>query len=576
MATILQSLRYRGVVHFTSPRNFLIGMLTQKSTLVTFSCAFPASRLANSFALQLKTPFILPTLIFYHSFALPPPASQNSTSFIQVSPALRVPPFHSLSLLTLHLRRRAIMAPFTTNGSKSTYSQLSMPTSQHVAFADILFTGSDEAIAKLGSAIRDEGLRLPQDCQDSWENALAAAIQYQTRKSTFPAMQDINALIAEAETMADAPFAEFDNMIMDATSTEGSIIPPVSGNGFNIEEALSLLRSVSWAYFEGRVYEIGIVTQHANLATHEVDLLPSFPGSVPPATDTLWMTRRLETTTTGEVIESWDTLLPAAPQQQFLAPPPLPIVSTAAGQAGRVDQSSPILLPRSNSVEPVSEVESDPEGELDATMLPNTDQTGQPVKLALSDLLIYPDPSAGAGLTDEEILSGNNFHPDALVGDLILRLALSYKTTTLMDRINELYVTAKLPTRVYGSYTKRVTNAFHARMKKLDLRGANGVPLRYNTLRAQFDRYKNEQSIRKRPGNESEYKNKGVKKEDWQVSKKARRSRKRPAAGTTDDVEDGETTGPPSKRGRKSKKAKFSPEEVEMELEDGSDRAGTS
>ncbi|SMR59400.1 unnamed protein product [Zymoseptoria tritici ST99CH_1E4] len=468
------------------------------------------------------------------------------------------------------------MPSFTMDALENTNPQRSMPTGQHGDPAEILFSGSNEAINKLGSAFRDEGLQLPVHCQSSGENALGAAIWYQTRKGTFPAIQDINALIAEAETMGDAPFAEFDNMIMEAPSTEFSLATPISANGFNIDEALSMLRSVSWAYYEGRVYEIGIVTQHANLTTHEVDIVPSFPGSVPPATDTLWITRRLETTTTGEVIESWNTPLPAAPQQQSLAPPPLPIVPTAAGQAGIVDLSQPIPLTQSDSVEPASEAESDAEGDLHTTILPKTDQTGQPVKLALSDLLVYPDPSAGAGLTDEEILSGNNYHPDALVGDLILRLALSYKTTTLMDRINELYVTAKLPTRVYGSYTKRVTNAFHARMKKLDLRDANGVPLRYDTLRAQFDRYKNEQSIRKRPGNESEYKNKGVKKEDWQVSKKPRRSRKRPAAGTTDDVEDGETTGPPSKRGRKSKKAKFSPEEVEMELEDGSDRAGTS
>ncbi|SMQ54960.1 unnamed protein product [Zymoseptoria tritici ST99CH_3D7] len=450
-----------------------------------------------------------------------------------------------------------------------------MPTSQHGASVDIFFDGCDEAIAKLVSAVRDEGLQLPQEYQHSGEDAFSAAIQYQIKKGTFPTMQDINSLIAQAEAIGGVSFAELEDMIEENTSAEASIIPTISSNGFDIDETLSMLRGVSWAYFEGRVYEIGIVTQHANLATREVVLLPSFPGGLPLATDTLWLTRRLATTSTGEVIETWNTLLPADQQQQILASPPLPTVPTPAGQADIDAPSSPILITPNDPVEPASEAESDAEGDLDTTTMPDIDQTGQPVKLALSDLLIYPDPSAGAGLTDEEILSGNNFHPDALVGDLILRLALSYKTTTLMDRINELYVTAKLPTRVYGSYTKRVTNAFHARMKKLDLRDANGVPLRYNTLRAQFDRYKNEQSIRKRPGNESEYKNKGVKKEDWQVSKKPRRSKKRPAAGTMDDVEDRETTAPPSKRGRKSKKAKVSAEEVEEELQDDNDRAGS-
>ncbi|KJX97453.1 hypothetical protein TI39_contig490g00011 [Zymoseptoria brevis] len=453
------------------------------------------------------------------------------------------------------------MSAFTVNGSEPTYSQLSMPAGQPLGSVEILVSGTNEAITKLGSAFQDEGLLLPADFQYSGDNPLAAALQYQIRKGTFPAMQAIDNLIAQAEAIGGLSFAELEDMIVEATSNEATIIPTISANDFDIEEALSMLRSISWAYFEGRVYEIGIVTQHANLATHGVDLVPSFPGSVPPATDTLWITRRLETTTTGEVIESWNALLPAAAQQQIIAQPSLPIVPSPATQENLVGLSSPVLLTSGDSMEPASEAESDAEGGLDTITMPNTDQTGQPVRLAMSDLLVYPDPSTGAGLTDEEILNGHNYHPDTLKGDIILRLALTFKTTILMERINELYIAIKLPTRVNGSYTKRVTNAFHARMKELNPCDGNGEPFEYDTLRAQFDQYRNEQDIRKRPGSKSEYKNKGVKKEDWQVSKKPRRSKKRPAAETKDGGEVEAAAAPPLKCGRKSKKREVSPEE---------------
>ncbi|SMR63233.1 unnamed protein product [Zymoseptoria tritici ST99CH_3D1] len=440
--------------------------------------------------------------------------------------------------------------------------------------ANVLVSGPVDAINKLRSAFDNESLALPTQYFDHGKQAFDLAVDYQLKKGTFPTQQDMG----EFETLINhgMHFTECENIAEEVIARFRTITPPIAMESFDINTTLKELRTVARAHHEERIYEIGLITQIAGSVADEVTLIPSFPGI--PATDILWMVRRIEVTSSGSRIERWGALeqTAAAAQQHESSPLTLPASSTLP--------TSPTLSIPSAKLVPATTVhaktsalstqdgfeafDSDPEDDTGedsaAANIPPVAGTGPQVfQTNLSDLHVLPDPSIGANLTDDQLLDGR-VDPDKIVGSMIFRLALTHHTSTLQTRINALYVSRGLPTRGRNTYTKRVSNAFDARAETMDPRDANGISIPIGVMKYQFDCFRYERKLRDRKPNMADYENKGKKKEDWSTLKNPVRSKKRKEAKMVDSGDAG-NVGPPLKRGRKVKKMKLSPESDDEE-----------
>ncbi|SMQ54959.1 unnamed protein product [Zymoseptoria tritici ST99CH_3D7] len=453
-------------------------------------------------------------------------------------------------------------------------SLVSMTTRPDGTSADMLVSGPADAINKLRGAFNNENLALPTQYFDDGKQAFDLAVDYQLKRGTFPTAQDFG----EFETLINhgMQFTECENIAEELIARFRVITPPIVIGGFDINSTLKQLRSVTRAHHEERIYEIGLITQIAGSVADEVTLIPSFPGI--PATDVMWMVRRIEVTSSGFRIERWGALeQTAVAAQQHQSPPltlpassTLPTLPTLPSPSAKLAPASTVHAETSalSAQDGFKRFDSDPEDDAGedsaATNVAPVAGTGPQVyQTNLSDLHVLPDPAIGANLTDDQLLDGR-VDPDKIVGSMIFRLALTHHTSNLQTRINALYVSRGLPTRGRNTYTKRVSNAFDARAETMDPRDANGTSIPIGVMKYQFDCFRYERKLRDRKPNMADYENKGKKKEDWSTPKNPVRSKKRKEAKMVDSGDAG-NVGPPLRRGRKAKKMKLSPESDDEE-----------
>ncbi|SMR59399.1 unnamed protein product [Zymoseptoria tritici ST99CH_1E4] len=454
--------------------------------------------------------------------------------------------------------------------------------------ANMLISGPTEAIAKLQTAFSTERLTLPTQYFDSGEKAFDLATAYQLKKGTFPTLQDIEEFEPILESAMRWP--EYTGKEEEIIAEFSKIMPPIGDGGFDVNKTMMDLRLVSRAHHEDRVYEIGLITQVAGQAASHVVLISSYPGRL--ATDTMWMVRQVEVTSGGAQRERWGALTetaavsqqapaavpsiessPPTPSARSTLPaaPTAPTITATVASSTSGDASSS-TIPTQNDAEdpdsdPDAEYEIDDEYERDygyeedtagATMPQGVAPNPSAMKIALTDLMVSPDPSAGAGLTDDQLLDGR-IDPDKLVGDIIFDLALRHSTPTLETRINAIYTALNLPTRGRNTYTKRVSNAFDARAEKMEPLDVNGVPIPIGILKYQFDWFRYERKLRGRKPHMADYENKGKKKGNWSAPKNPARAQKRKAARIADSGSSN-NAAPPLKRGRKMRKTELGSE----------------
>ncbi|KJX97452.1 hypothetical protein TI39_contig490g00010 [Zymoseptoria brevis] len=466
------------------------------------------------------------------------------------------------------------MAFRTSSETMRNTSFVSMTVLAGGTSANMLVSGPADAINKLRSASNNDNLALPTQYFDQGKQGFQLAVDYQIKKGTFPTLQDFG----EFETLIShgLHFTECENIAEDLIARFRTITPPIFIGGFDIDATLKQLRSVTRAHHEERIYEIGLITQIAGSVADEVALIPSFPGI--PATDIMWMVRRIEVNSSGSWIERWGALeqTVVAAQQHQPSPRTLPASSTLPTLPTLPTPSAklaPAIIVHAktsalSAQDGFEDCDSDPEddtGEDSATVnMPPVAGTGPQVyQIDLSDLHVLPDPSIGANLTDDQLLDGH-VDPDKIVGSMIFRLALTHHTSTLQTRINALYVSRGLPTRGRNTYTKRVSNAFDARAETMDPRDANGMSILIGVMKYQFDCFRYERKLRDRKPNMADYENKGKKKEDWSTPKNPTRWKKRQEAKMINSGDAG-NVGPPLRRGRKAKKMKLGPESDDEE-----------
>jgi hypothetical protein len=373
----------------------------------------------------------------------------------------------------------------------------------------ILVTGSAEAVNNLQEVFEDERLTLP--CVEYFKTGGAAfhtALCYQMKKGRFPTPQHTDAIIAALGPFAHTLDLEPEVKSNNTATRIDDLNPPTQATAF-LHNALITFRNYSKLQSHHRVYDLGLITQDESKFANQIDIIASDPGR--KATDTVWLVRRIEHVDSGEVVETWNCLTPAFNAQSIFprqtAPP---TESTAAPGNITAGVRSRTVTPPSNVFFPPVTFDSSFAGGTRTNLTPPISGRFPRVKTG-SELLIKPDISAGGYHSDEQILAGA-MKPAEIIGDVLLRLSLSYSNKTIGDRLNLLYVKDKEETRNDNSYTKRVSKAWEDRFKAMKLCYSNGSRIPLEILKRQYDAYRFDRKLRSRDAYDGEYRDKGVKK----------------------------------------------------------------
>jgi hypothetical protein len=166
------------------------------------------------------------------------------------------------------------MASHSQHNAQPLTAMLNVPIDTEGDFFIMRFTGSNDAINSLVFAIDGVGLTLPLTFEEDGNAAFDKALVIKMKSGDFPSAQDMDTFLT-TQVPSLGVIDHDDNMDGFCATRRHAITPPIPENGFDVENVLLSLRDISRADGQGRIYDLGVITQSPRSNAADVVVLPS-------------------------------------------------------------------------------------------------------------------------------------------------------------------------------------------------------------------------------------------------------------------------------------------------------------